>query len=829
MPRITFEMELSSTTHLIGPEDVIAAEFSNEGRKIPSFGSVFFEKIEVSRECLEMIGWAIFDSGEIIGIELPEKWRAFVKESRFGLQRDHVVERISGSSDQMPGFAITVRWPPQFRDFWVEFRLSDNRSMRIRPTRKLKRELRGRYLRNWGHRHLSWAKPLKRAIKGKSRLPKQSTSRGLRWGTDVEAHTLIHAGRTGGEVLLPVFNGYQYLTRLLPGLIDDSAVRRLVIIDDASTDQRVGDLLKEVDRESKVTLFRNEKNLGFLASANRGFSLMREDFVLLNTDVELPRQWIERLLEPIRRDPSIASTTPFSNAATLMSFPVSGENNSCFEGLDVDSIDRQFQKLRSLWPPIQLPTGVGFCMGISKRALDQIGYFDAVFGRGYGEENDWCQRAKQVGFRNVAVTNLYVHHVHGGSFEAEEKSSLLRGNLRIVAKKHPGYHSEVQDFYQEDPLAPYRELAALDVLSHCCRASEVAVIFDHDHGGGAAVFRHQRVEAISESGGVAIVIMPANDERGLKLKATHSLTSLEFKTSSLSEMRGLLNALPVTSIEINSLMFFADPFLMIDQILAWKAMLSIDDLTLYLHDFHSLCPSHNLIDHKGRFCDLPDFRHCLSCLQTNPFASNGHLGDREVWVAKWHDLIEEASEVRAFSDSSRELFCRVFPALETKVRVQPHEPNSVALRPVQIPQKSRPVVGVVGNISHAKGAGVVRALAQFGACEVVVIGDIAGGKLPDDITHHGSYRREELLSLIETYEISVGLIPSVWPETYNFVTDELMAMRLPLVCFEIGAHAERIRAYPFGKVLPLGLSEDALALMNEIALHCSAFRKNLET
>ena len=60
-------------------------------------------------------------------------------------------------------------------------------------------------------------------------------------------------------------------------------------------------------------------------------------------------------------------------------------------------------------------------MGINREVLQEIGNFDAkTFGKGYGEENDWCQRAIEKGYKNVHVENLFVFHNHGGSFKSEE-------------------------------------------------------------------------------------------------------------------------------------------------------------------------------------------------------------------------------------------------------------------------------------------------------------------------------------------------------------------------------------------------------------------------
>lgn len=92
-------------------------------------------------------------------------------------------------------------------------------------------------------------------------------------------------------------------------------------------------------------------------------------------------------------------------------------------------IDDEFRMIRPQYPA--MPTGVGFCMGMNLKAIQEVGLLDEEnFGKGYGEENDWCQRAIAAGYENVHVDNLFVYHKHGGSFPSEEKQRLLKSTVR---------------------------------------------------------------------------------------------------------------------------------------------------------------------------------------------------------------------------------------------------------------------------------------------------------------------------------------------------------------------------------------------------------------
>jgi GT2 family glycosyltransferase len=104
-----------------------------------------------------------------------------------------------------------------------------------------------------------------------------------------------------------------------------------------------------------------------------------------------------------------------------------------------------------------MPTAVGFCMAISLRAISRIGLFDeATFGRGYGEENDFCQRAEKAGMRNVLCDDAYVVHHGGASFGPLGLKPDQNSMNRLLAR-HPDYMRKVSEFIETDPLKVRRQ------------------------------------------------------------------------------------------------------------------------------------------------------------------------------------------------------------------------------------------------------------------------------------------------------------------------------------------------------------------------------------
>jgi GT2 family glycosyltransferase len=190
-----------------------------------------------------------------------------------------------------------------------------------------------------------------------------------------------------------------------------------------------------------------------VATANHGMRLAGGDVVLLNSDTEVTTGWLQNLAACLGSDASIATATPWSNNGEIVSIPGFCQVNPVPE--DADAVAAGIKSCADpLYP--DMPTAVGFCMAISKRAIDRIGLFDeAAFGRGYGEENDFCQRAGQAGMRNVLCDDTYVVHHGGASFGPLGLKPNETSMQRLLAK-HPGYLDEVMKFIEADPLATRR-------------------------------------------------------------------------------------------------------------------------------------------------------------------------------------------------------------------------------------------------------------------------------------------------------------------------------------------------------------------------------------
>ncbi len=615
------------------------------------------------------------------------------------------------------------------------------------------------------------------------------------------------------DIIIPVYNGYEYLAPLFDSIVAHTDMPyRVIVIDDASPDEQVMSFVAQLPERypsAEIIVQRNAENVGFVRSVNAGMAQARSHCVVLNTDTEVPPRWLSRLLRPIIEDATIASATPMTNAGEIFSFPEIITNNAMLCNATVAQVDHFFQKLvPQEW--ITVPTGMGFCMAMNKAAYDRIGTFDAeAFGRGYAEENDWCQRAIAAGFTNVVVPNLFIYHKHGGSFLSQEKQELLARNLRTLNKRYPGYDRMIQKFITADPLRGIRMVLLLWIITNVC-AKKTVLYIDHELGGGANAYTKERVAEIVKAGNVAIVVSYNVTQNVYHLTYYSEAQHGTVEAATLEEFTWVLAQVPMHEIVVSQVVSHPSPCTVLTWITAMIARTKARS-TFLVHDFYAVCPSFNLLNDQGVYCGVPqDVEVCMRCMARNKGDFRMYSSEKNVraWRRQWHAFLQSMDTIVCFSQSSKDIMVRAYPDILSRITIIPHEVHYITEQPKIVPKtaEQKVVVGVLGGINYQKGSHIVRDMVREieQRClpvQIVVIGHLALKMRSKALTVHGVFKQGEIVSLTEHYKIDVFIIPSIWPETFSYTAEEVMQMQMPLIVFDLGAPAERVRNYVHGSVV----------------------------
>lgn len=239
---------------------------------------------------------------------------------------------------------------------------------------------------------------------------------------------------------------------------------RLAVAWDRGPDVKLLAALRRLAERGKIELIENPVNMGFLASVNNAIAHMGGgDIILLNADTLVHGSWIDRLAQAARA-PAAATVTAIGNEAELLSWPDFRDRGKVEDLRQLAILDNAAATLAPEEAVVEIPVGVGFCMYITRAALNAIGGFDgrSIF-RGYSEEVDFCLRAREAGFKNYGAFNVFVAHLGERSFGAGKKALAAQNNVAVF-DRFKGYRADYDNFVQSSLPRKLRDRIALAAL-----------------------------------------------------------------------------------------------------------------------------------------------------------------------------------------------------------------------------------------------------------------------------------------------------------------------------------------------------------------------------
>lgn len=109
-------------------------------------------------------------------------------------------------------------------------------------------------------------------------------------------------------VVILNYNGEKLLRQFLPSVVRYSTGAEVIVADNGSTDQSITLLEKEFP---SVRIIRLDKNYGFCGGYNKSLAQVEADnYVLLNSDIEVTPNWLESMVQLLDGDESIAAVQP---------------------------------------------------------------------------------------------------------------------------------------------------------------------------------------------------------------------------------------------------------------------------------------------------------------------------------------------------------------------------------------------------------------------------------------------------------------------------------------------------------------------------------------
>lgn len=239
------------------------------------------------------------------------------------------------------------------------------------------------------------------------------------------------------------FNGKHWLEKFLPSVVQHSQNAEIFIIDNQSSDDSLAFL--EVNYPAIKTI-KNSGNFGFAKGYNEGLKSIKADiYCLLNSDVEVTENWVEKAVQVFEKDPLIAAVQPKIKSYHQKDyFEFAGAAGGMMDNLGYpycrgrvfDSIEKdegQYDDISEIF------WASGAALFIKSDVFwEQNGFDERYFA--HQEEIDLCWRILNSGKKVYYTFESVVYHVGGGTLNknSAQKTYLnIRNNLSTLLKNLP--------------------------------------------------------------------------------------------------------------------------------------------------------------------------------------------------------------------------------------------------------------------------------------------------------------------------------------------------------------------------------------------------------
>ncbi len=623
------------------------------------------------------------------------------------------------------------------------------------------------------------------------------------------------------DVIIPIFNAYEALARCLESIRATSAGEvsyRLILIDDASEDPRIFPFLEKMKAPDDL-LLKNENNLGFVQTANRGMAVSQEhDVVLLNSDTLVTEGWLAALQKAAYQHPSIGGANPLTNCASIFSVP---ELSAFAQPTSLQKISRWI-KNNQKGLAHDIPSAVGFCFYIKRCVIREVGLFDEIFGRGYGEENDFCMKAKKRGYRFVLTNEAFVYHEGHVSMKAAgvvlEGQEALPAHQNIIDERYPGYSDMVQRYAHSGVMQQMRSDVLQGLASQLGLGRKRILYFLHhavdgSSVGGAEFHVRGLVEQLKQEYVCYVARIENNvfyiDEYVDELHLSYAyplsqrLPYLALRhPAAFQAACEVLTAFAIDLVHMHLTMNNNLEIVHAAKTLGIPVFLSLHDYYCASPDFNLSYKFHDLTWNENRNPPRGFFYGLYGARNFNEIA----------WRQEMAAAFRRIDEVLVPSHDTLNRVKKYFKRT-TRIRVIEHgvldyETNLLSLQAASRDSKKFSICFLGYTHAPHKGAQVLpkiipKLLAQ--GIEVHLLGTDAvhWKRYPwaREIHIHGSYQRSQVIQKIRTINPSLVAITSICPETFSYTLNEAWAAGVPVVVPPIGAPAERVQRAGGGVVL----------------------------
>ncbi len=633
------------------------------------------------------------------------------------------------------------------------------------------------------------------------------------------------------DLVIPTYNAYDYVVECVKSVKTNTTnvPYRFVFVNDASTDDRIKEFYLKEKRDIDLCI-ENKKNLGFVKTANKGMAAsLINDVVLLNTDTVVTNNWLSNLQKSIYKKNIYATANPLSNNASIYS--IKDVDVLIKSNISLEFLSKTIEQ-SSLNVNFEIPVGVGFCMYLKRSIIKEVGLFDEVFERGYGEESDYCMKCNLLGYKHILVDCSFVYHKGHVSMlttgDISESNDSIDAHEQIIKKRYANYDELIRSFINDGVFNRISQNIMQNIISLMAekRKKILYVIHSPINGetiGGTEFHVRDLTEGLDDTYAIYVLYL----KNGRHFVVEEYINGV--KTSYLFEAPFFIDKFMTTNpylfkLYLRIIQVFDIDIVHIQHLInhtfdVINAAKSIGvPVIMTVHDYYLVSIDYNLLyklKPNGYFKNLtPTEDYFKDKFNVSNF-------NNKVWQEL---IIRHLTAINLFifpSEITKDELTRVYKFINSKNKIIEHGTKPYVNKIITTKENKRKRFSVLflGYVNAVQKGSyfldeVIGELLN-NDIEVHLLGSASEywGKYAEynNFYSHGNYIRDDVVAILNQINPDLIILASPWPETYSYTYSEALQAQIPVVTFEIGAFIERSKKYG-ATVLVKDVTSKALTL-----------------
>jgi GT2 family glycosyltransferase len=263
------------------------------------------------------------------------------------------------------------------------------------------------------------------------------------------------------DIIIPTFNQEEFTIQCISSIVKNTRDYRIIWVDNGS-EESSRRTVEEVLSFTPHLHIQNPTNQGFVQAVNRGLEASNSQYiVILNNDTIVTPEWFDNLKRVFQSQNAVGLVGPLTSTDgswqginRLRTDPRFADDFADLPEVNLENHPDQIAdilKNKFCGQSVEIRGMIAFfCVLTSKEVVEKVGLLSEDYGLGFCDDDDYCIRVRNAGFKLFVAKDTFIYHFHRTTFRSlfddDQIKEMIKNNKTLFKQK---WHLERMPFYKQ--------------------------------------------------------------------------------------------------------------------------------------------------------------------------------------------------------------------------------------------------------------------------------------------------------------------------------------------------------------------------------------------